>query len=127
MNKDEWKQKIISASEDAGTYQPFFDSIIDTLSSMLERRDDAEEMFKKSGGHVLVKHTNKAGATNLEQNPALRLVNDLNRDALAYWRDLGLTPAGLKKLKDLEIKSTSDMSGLERALNGIARELGQGT
>ena len=125
MNKDEWKQKIISASEDAGTYQPFFDSIIDTLSSMLERRDDAEEMFKKSGGHVLVKHINKAGATNLEQNPALRLVNDLNRDALAYWRDLGLTPAGLKKLKDLEIKSTSDMSGLERALNGIARELGQ--
>lgn len=125
MNKDEWKQKIISASENAGTYQPFFDSIIDTLASMLERRDDAEEMFKKSGGHVLVKHTNKAGATNLEQNPALRLVNDLNRDALAYWRDLGLTPAGLKKLKDLEIKSTSDMSGLERALNGIARELGQ--
>lgn len=127
MNKDEWKQKIINASEDAGTYQPFFDSIIDTLASMLERRDDAEEMFKKSGGHVLVKHTNKAGATNLEQNPALRLVNDLNRDALAYWRDLGLTPAGLKKLKDLEIKSASDVSRLERALNGIARELGEGS
>ena len=24
----------------------------------------------------------------------------MNRDALAYWRDLGLTPAGLKKINE---------------------------
>ena len=126
MTKDDWKNRIIQASRDVGTYQESFDAIIDTLASMLERRDETEEVFKKSGGHVLVKHTNKGGSTNLEQNPALRLINDLNRDALAYWRDLGLTPAGLKKLKDTVIK-VDETSGLEKMLNGIAQELGKGS
>ena len=108
----------------AGTYQPFFDSVIDTLAGILERRDDAQDLIESSGAILLVKQTNKGGATNIEQNPALRLINDLNSDALAYWRDLGLTPAGLKKLKDMPISVKEEVSGLEKALNGIAKELG---
>ena len=38
------------------------------------------------------------------KNPALVLWDDLNKSALAYWRDLGLTPAGLKKLNDDALK-----------------------
>lgn len=91
---------IRKATREAGTYQPYFDHVIDTLAGILEKRDAAQSTFEKSGGAVLVRHTNKNGATNLEQNPALRLVNELNRDALAYWRDLGLTPAGLKKINE---------------------------
>jgi hypothetical protein len=26
----------------------------------------------------------------------------LNRDALSYWKELGLTPAGLRKIKDAD-------------------------
>ena len=100
MKKKTWKARIKKSCTEAGTYRPFFDSIIDELAGMLERRDAAQESFEKSGGQVLIEHTNKNGSTNLEQNPALRLVNDLNRDALAYWRDLGLTPAGLKRLNE---------------------------
>jgi len=74
--------------------------VIDELAGIMERRDMVLDSFNKTGGHVIVKHTNKNGSTNLEQNPALRLVNDLNRDSLAYWRDLGLTPAGLKRLNE---------------------------
>ena len=125
MTQEEWFKKIVKSCEDVGTYQEPFNPVIETLAAILERRDETEQMYKASGSKALVKHVNKGGNANIEQNPALRLINDLNRDALEYWRDLGLTPAGLKKLKDLEIKSTSDMSGLERALNGIARELGQ--
>lgn len=98
MTKKGWKAKIKKACEDAGTYRPFFDSVIDTLSGIMERRDFAEQAFNDSGGEVVVWHTNKAGVANLEQNPLIRLINDLNRDALAYWRDLGLTPAGFKRL-----------------------------
>lgn len=93
-----WKNRIKKACEDAGTYMPYFDAVIDTLAGILEKRDDAEEMMK--GEDVIVEHTNKGGNTNLEQHPAVRLINDLNRDALAYWRDLGLTPKGLKAIKD---------------------------
>ena len=67
---------------------------------------------------MLVNHTNKAGATNVEQNPCLRLINDLNRDALAYWRDLGLTPAGLKRIDEAAMKQRKK-SALAEALKGL--------
>lgn len=105
MKKDAWKNKITNAAELAGTYRPYFEPIIETLASILERRDEAEELFDKSGGSLLVKHTNKGGATNVEQNPLIRLINTLNQDALAYWRDLGLTPAGLKKIDENKMKA----------------------
>lgn len=119
MNSAEWFEKIKQACEEAGTYRPFFDAVIETLASILEKRDEARKVFEATGGNVIVTHTNKAGAKNLEQNPALRLVNDLNRDALAYWRDLGLTPAGLKKL-NAEIVKESKTNSLEQLLAKIA-------
>lgn len=100
MEAKKWVTRIKRDTKRAGTYKPFFDEVIKTLAAILEERDQAMETFERTGGKVIVAHTNKAGATNLEQNPALRLVNDLNRDALAYWRDLGLTPKGLKAIND---------------------------
>lgn len=115
MKKATWKNRITEACRAAGTYRDFFLPVIDTLAGILEKRDEAQTMFAKSGGNILVKHTNKGGATNIEQNPALRLINDLNRDALAYWRDLGLTPAGLKKI-DEEAMKPKKQNSLEKVL-----------
>ena len=92
--------------------------MISTLAEILSRRDMALENFEQSGGNILVKHTNKAGATNIEQNPTLRMINDLNRDALQYWRDLGLTPAGLRKINEAAMKAKK-RSALAEALKGI--------
>lgn len=114
----EWKKRITRDVKAAGTYQKYFGSVIDTLARILERRDDAEALFIASGGNILVKHTNKGGATNIEQNPALRLINDLNRDALAYWRDLGLTPAGYKRL-NLEAAQAKSNDGFEKILSQL--------
>jgi hypothetical protein len=119
MDKKQWKTKIKSAAKKAGTYQPFFDAVIDTLAGILEKRDTAQEVFDRSGGNVVIAHTNKGGATNLELNPALRLINDLNRDALAYWRDLGLTPAGLKRINEAAMQKKEKGSALEEALKSI--------
>lgn len=118
MKRAEWKELIVKNCEEAGTYENFFVPVIDTLSTILERRDDAEELFAQTGSKVIVKHTNKAGAQNIEQNPVLRMINDLNRDALTYWRDLGLTPSGYKKLNaDVVKKNTSN--SLEKLLEKI--------
>ena len=119
MTAAEWKKRITRDVKAAGTYQKYFGSVIDTLSGILARRDDAEALFIASGGNILVKHTNKGGATNIEQNPALRLINDLNRDALAYWRDLGLTPAGLKRIDEKAMQKPK-----ENALVKALREFG---
>ena len=86
---------------------------------ILERRDKLERQYKKEGSEAIVEHTNKNGSTNMEQNPLLRLINDLNRDALTYWRDLGLTPAGLKKINESALKDNK-----ADALTEALRELG---
>lgn len=118
MDRTLWAQRITASCQQAGTYRPFFDDVIATLADILARRDEAMALFDDSGGNVMVNHTNKFGATNIEQNPVLRMVNDLNRDALAYWRDLGLTPAGLKRIDEQAMKQRRK-SALAEALKGI--------
>lgn len=118
MDRDTWAARIAAACNQAGTYRPWFEDVIATLADILARRDEASELFVESGGNILVDHTNKAGATNVEQNPILRMINDLNRDALAYWRDLGLTPAGLKKIDQQSMKQRRK-SALGEALKGL--------
>ena len=118
MEKSAWVAPIRESAIAAGTYRPYFDDVIDTLADILESRDTARELFAESDGNVMVMHTNKAGASNLEQNPILRLINDYNRDALAYWRDLGLTPAGLKRIDDQSMKQRK-RSALGEALKGL--------
>lgn len=98
MTKAEWQNIIQRACVEAGTYKPFFDTIIGELAQILEIRDGAMAQFVASGNSPVVTHTNKAGHTNIVKNPALAVINEQNQQALAYWRDLGLTPAGYKKL-----------------------------
>lgn len=99
MTRAEWENRIKRATEEAGTYQPFFDDIIDTLAGIMEKRDRTERQFEETGGNAVIQHTNKGGNTNLVKNPLLVMVNDLNSTALAYWRDLGLTPKGFQSMK----------------------------
>lgn len=119
MKAKRWKEVITNSCKEAETYRPFFDSVIDTLAQILEKRDDAQAIFEETGKQVIVEHTNKGGATNIEQSPVVRLINDLNRDALAYWRDLGLTPAGLKRINEASMKEKKGMSALEKALSSF--------
>lgn len=117
MTKTRWKSRIKKACNEVGTYQKSFDAVIDTLAGILERRDKALEEYD---GTLIIEHTNKNGSTNKEQNPLIRLINDLNRDALAYWRELGLTPAGLKRINDAAVKGSKKPSALEKALEKLS-------
>lgn len=114
----EWKREIVMACKEAGTFKPCFWAAIDALAYILERRDHAQEVFEKAGGQVVVEHTNKAGATNTVKNPIFTLIMDLNAQALAYWRDLGLTPAGLKRIDEKATKAPRK-SALAEALESL--------
>lgn len=104
MKKKTWEKRIVDACKEAGTYRPYFQHTISTLASILEKRDEAEEYYVESGGVPIVEYTNKAGSTNNVKNPALAVWDDMNKSALGYWRDLGLTPAGLKKIDESAMK-----------------------
>lgn len=116
MTKRQWKNQIKKACEAAGTYQEFFDCVIDTLAGILETRDRAQEKFSESGCNPVVEHTNKGGATNVVKNPALVVIMDCDAQALAYWRDLGLTPMGLKRLGEKGLINKNNSGGLADAL-----------
>lgn len=119
MKAETWKNRITNACKDAGTYKPYFDSVIKTLSTIMEQRDIAYDQFIKEGGKTTITQINKGGNEYTEKNPLYVVVRELNMDALAYWRDLGLTPAGLKKIDEAALKGKKK-SALAEAL----RELG---
>lgn len=95
MTASRWKTKIKKACKTLGTYQSSFDTVIQTLAEILEKRDETAEIYD---GNPIVEHTNSHGETNTVKNPSLVLWGDLNTQALAYWRELGLTPSSYKKI-----------------------------
>lgn len=115
MKKRAWKTRIKKACVEAGTYKKFFDYAIDTLAGILEKRDEAAELLDDEDQELFVEQTNKAGFTNRVKNPVFAMWDDLNKSALAYWRDLGLTPAGLKKINEevfAKVKEEKNGNGL---------------
>ena len=111
MKKKSWKTKIRKATREAGTYKPYFDHVIDTLAGILERRDDAREMYEESEDGPVIAFTNKSGAENRVKNPLIGIIEDADRTALSYWKELGLTPAGLKKISDENFAREKEKAG----------------
>ena len=118
MEKKEWIRKINAATKKAGLFRPEFKYVIETLAQIMEDRDKVHEQYVSTGAHPTIIHTNKAKEQNVVKNPMLVMEMDLNAQALAYWRDLGLTPAGLKKLNEDAMKPKKS-SALAEALRGI--------
>lgn len=118
MTEKKWRETITDKCKEVGTYKPAFDPVIASLASILAQRDKTKKEFKDSGGKSVLEYTNKNGSTNLVKNPLLVLWDDLNKSALAYWRDLGLTPAGLKKLNEKALQKPKG-SALADALKGL--------
>lgn len=116
MESKKWRAKIKKATQEVDTYRPAFDPIINALADILEKRDEVLESYD---GVPIILHTNSHGETNRMKNPSLMLWDDLNKTALTYWRDLGLTPAGLKKIKTTEASIKAKDSPIIRALSDM--------
>lgn len=114
--KDLIKQNMV----EVGTYKPQFDKVINNLAKIYEDMDTAREQFEKSGGSLIVKHTNKNGSTNLVKNPYYLIIEGLQANILQYSRELGLTPMGLKKINEKEMSGKKKVSKLDSVLESLA-------
>ena len=119
MTRAKWKNRIIKQMKDAGTYQDICEPVVVALSEILEQKDEVFEEFVNNGAQAVTEFTTDRGQVNLKKNPRLQVWEDLNNQALAFWRDLGLTPAGLKKLSEVAMKETKKGSVLAEALKRI--------
>lgn len=113
--KDEagYKKDIIKMMKQVETYNKAFEITINTMAKMLYDYNTSIDKFEKSGGNILIKHTNKNGSTNIVKNPLYQSIEKLRTDLILYARELGLTPAGLKKLNQkIEEKPKSALDDL---------------
>ena len=94
----------MSDCESAGTYRPAFDNTINALAGILARRDEIEWQYEADGCEPVLIHTNKVGDEIARPNPLLTIWNSLNTTALSYWKELGLTPSGLRKIDESAMK-----------------------
>ena len=120
MNKKQYQTRILTACKNVGTYKKSFDQVINTLADVLAERDRIYKKYIDEGAQPLVTVTSDRGAENKRPNPLLKQWNEMNTTALSYWRDLGLTPAGLKKINDDELKEKK-VSTLDSILSGLEK------
>lgn len=100
MDKNEWKNRITQSCKAAGTYQTYFDDVIDTLAGILENRDKAQEQFDEKDGRPVIEKTDQRGHVNLAKNPALVIINECNAQALTFWKELGLTAKAFQAMQN---------------------------
>ena len=116
--KKEWAEAITQDCKGLGVYKTAFDPAIEMLADVMVQREDIWKEFEDSGGKSMLPYTNKGGAENFVKNPILVMWNELTKTALAYRRELGLTPAGLRKLDEKAMKSKK-RSPLAEALRDL--------
>lgn len=108
-----YKKDIVKMMKQVKTYNKAFDITINTFAKMMFDYNTALDKFEKSGGSMIIKHTNKNGSTNIIKNPLYQSIEKLRTDLITYARELGLTPAGLKKLNQkIEEKPKSALDDL---------------
>ena len=121
MTKSKYKNLILEQLLALKIYESSYDHVIESLAAILEQRDKTFREFKKSGGRSVTEYTNKGGSTNMTKNPLLGMWDELNKTALAYWRELGLTPSSYKKITGEGAKKETKKKGLAAALAEIER------
>ena len=119
MTDAKWRAKIKQQCEDAQTFKPSFNSTIDALAKILEQRDAALALYKAEGCQLIVERISDRGSSNPTINPLVQLLDKLNNTALAYWKELGLTPVGWKKINGGSVPAEKKKSGLAEALSKL--------
>lgn len=69
-------------------------------------------------------YTNKGGATNPTKNPILAARDDVYTQILQHERELGLTPAALKRINETVMRK-KEVSGFASALADALRGAGE--
>ena len=99
MDKSKWKKRITKQIKIEHDYIASFQTTIEILAEILEERDRVYKAYIEDGAQPTIIFTTDRGQKNPKPNPLLTQWQDLNVTALQYLRDLGLSPAGLRKLQ----------------------------
>ena len=114
---DTKKQLIRDRMKKLGIYKPQYAALIDRTAKLYVKLEELEKEYAESGGGRFVEYTNKAGATNLVPSPYIRAIEDVYAELIVHERELGLTPAALRKI------AATDETPKESKLTAALRKL----
>jgi phage terminase small subunit len=121
-NASLYKKQIVSKMKNVGTYNVSFSYVIDTLATLMADYEKTLVQFKDTGNNIIVKHTNKNGSTNVVKNPLYLALEKMRDDIILYSRELGLTPAGLKRINQEGNQPPAKASKLEEAMAALLND-----
>ena len=121
MTERQYRNEIVKRMKAIGTYREEFEPTVSRTALLYVQCEKIEKQFEESGGNAVVRHTNKAGATNAVKNPYLSARDEVYTQLLNHERELGLTPAALKKMGMTAIVETRT-STLAEALRALGSD-----
>lgn len=114
-------KKTVADMTALGTYRPQFDPAIRMYADMRYQLELLNEKWWEDGCRVTEEYTNKAGATNERKTALYSAIEQLRRDIAAMEDRLGLTPAGMRRINEAEMKSRKKASKLASALEKLGK------
>lgn len=114
-------KSIIDCMKAIGTYDNAFSLSIGILDKLLSDYYSARNQWEAEGGLLVIEYTNKNGQTNTVKNPLYQSMEKLRMDILTYLKELGLTPSGLKKLKQDSFGDENKVSKVEEMLMSLSQ------
>lgn len=111
-----FREKIRSQCRSLGVYKPEFEDAIERLAELRVRRLKLKEMYLKTGGAPVVKAKGSAIAI---RNPVLDEMDKTDKASLELERELGLTPAALRRLNEAALAAKQEADPLASALAAL--------
>lgn len=118
MTERKFKNDIVRKMKAVGTHHESHEYVINLLARCLMDYHSLTKAWEEDGEEITIEQTNVRGKVNKVKNPMYLSIEKLRDDILAYSRELGLTPAGLKRINEQGVKKQKK-SKLEDVLSGL--------
>ena len=114
-----FRNKIREDLNASGLYREEFERVIWRLAELYVRMQKTRALYQEDGGEPIITSTNKAGAQYYTKNPYLQELDFLQKTALELEKELGLTPAALKKINEAAMLAVPEEDPLSAALGKL--------
>lgn len=116
-----FRNKIRDACRALGVYQEAFENTISDMAEYYVRAQMAKQQWQEAGRPLMLEQVNKSGQTYYIQHPLLQEIDNCTDIILRMKKELGLTPAAIKKINEAALgkKPTAEDDPLAAALGEL--------
>lgn len=116
-----FRLKIRDACRELGIYQDAFEDSVEQMAEYYVRAQMAKDQWREEGSPLLLEQTNKGGNVYFIRHPLLQEIDNCTKMIMMYKKELGLTPAAVKKINEAALgkKQLPDDDPLALALGEL--------